>query len=328
MFFTTMIMGSMITISSNSWMGMWIGLEINLLSIIPLLSTSVQSNSTEASIKYFITQVTASNIMLMAIICMFFNNEQINNNFHLTMMIQSALFIKVGASPFHAWFPEVMDGLSWINCLIMTTWQKIAPMIILMSVIKQEMFIFMIIVMSSMIGSIIGFNQISLRKIMAYSSINHIGWMIAAMTSAKSIWIIYFAIYSIISINVIYIFHITNSSTISQIPNMFGINKMSSLMFSMNFLSLGGLPPFLGFFPKWLTIQQLIFMNNYSLALMLILLTLIAMFFYLRLSLVPMTLLNQVNLVKVSKKVNFIIIFTNIISLVALASIGLIWNPF
>nr|APX40174.1 NADH dehydrogenase subunit 2 [Cryptocephalus quadripunctatus] len=328
MFFTTMVMGSMITISSNSWMGMWIGLEINLLSIIPLLSVNDQTNSTEASIKYFITQVTASNIILMAIICMFYHNEQINNDFILILMIQSALFIKMGAAPFHAWFPEVMDGLSWMNCLIILTWQKIAPMIILMSVIKQEMFIYMIILLSSMIGSIIGFNQISLRKIMSYSSINHIGWMIAAMMSTKSIWMIYFFIYTIISINIIWIFHKINVKTISQMSNLFANNKMLGLMFSMNFLSLGGLPPFLGFLPKWLTIQQLIFMNNYIITILLIIFTLIAMFFYLRMTLIPMTMANQVNLVKIPKKINFFVTFSNIISLAALTMIGFMLNPF
>nr|APX40772.1 NADH dehydrogenase subunit 2 [Cryptocephalus lividimanus] len=328
MFFATMIMGSMITISSNSWMGMWIGLEINLLSIIPLLSVNDQTNSTEASIKYFITQVTASNIILMAIICMFYYNEQINNDFILILMIQSALFIKMGAAPFHAWFPEVMDGLSWINCLIMLTWQKIAPMIILMSVIKQEMFIYMIILLSSMVGSIIGFNQMSLRKIMAYSSINHIGWMIAAMMSTKSIWMIYFVIYMIISINIIWVFHKMNVKNVSQISNLFTNNKMLGLMFSMNFFSLGGLPPFLGFLPKWLTIQQLIFMNNYIIALLLIALTLITLFFYLRMALVPMTMINQVDLVKIPKKISFIVTFSNIISLMALTIIGFMPNPF
>nr|APX40954.1 NADH dehydrogenase subunit 2 [Cryptocephalus ramburii] len=327
-FFITMIMGSMITITSNSWMGMWIGLEINLLSIIPLLSENNQTNSAEASIKYFITQVTASNIILMAIICMFYSNEQMNNNFNLTLMVQSALLIKMGAAPFHAWFPEVMEGLSWMNCLIILSWQKIAPMIVMMSIIKQEMFIYMIILLSSMIGSIQGFNQISLRKIMAYSSINHIGWMIAAMMSTKAIWTIYFSIYAIISINIISIFHMMNVKNISQISNIFVNNKLLSLLFSMNFLSLGGLPPFLGFLPKWLTIQQLIYMNNYILALLLILLTLIAMFFYLRMSLIPMTLINQVNLVKFSKKINFTVNFTNIISLITLMTVPFIINPF
>nr|APX40668.1 NADH dehydrogenase subunit 2 [Cryptocephalus aureolus] len=328
MFLTTLIMGSLMTISSNSWMGMWIGLEINLLSIIPLLSANEQTNSAEASIKYFITQMMASNIILMAIICMFYNNEQIYNDFHLTAMIQSSLFIKMGAAPFHAWFPEVMEGLSWFNCLIILTWQKIAPMIILMALIKQEIFIYLIILMSLMIGSIMGFNQISLRKIMAYSSINHIGWMIAAMISAKSIWMIYFVIYSLISVNIVWVFHLMKVKNITQISNLFKNNKLSSLMFSMNFLSLGGLPPFLGFFPKWLTIQQLIYSENYPIALIMILLTLIAMFFYLRMSLIPMTLINSMNLTKIASKINFLIYFTNIISLSALVTVGFMFNPF
>nr|APX39979.1 NADH dehydrogenase subunit 2 [Cryptocephalus cynarae] len=326
-FFITMIMGSMMAISSNSWMGMWIGLEINLLSIIPLLSVNDQNNSTESSIKYFITQVAASNIILMAIICLIYNNEQIDYSFKLTTMIQSALFIKMGASPFHAWFPEVLEGLTWFNCLIILTWQKIAPMIILMSVIKQEIFINLVILLSSMVGSIMGFNQTSLRKIMAYSSINHMGWMIAAMSSTKSIWILYFAIYSAITMNVVWIFHLMKAKNLSQITNLFN-SKLSGLIFSMNFLSLGGLPPFIGFLPKWLTIQQLIYTNHYVLATMLIMMTLISMFFYLRMSLIPMTLVNNLDLVKHPKKVNFTLYFTNILSLSFLATAGFMINPF
>nr|APX40382.1 NADH dehydrogenase subunit 2 [Cryptocephalus schaefferi] len=327
MFLIVVITGSLITISSNSWMSMWIGLEINLLSIIPLLSEKGYTDSAEASIKYFITQVTASNIMLFAVICMLFNNEQVNNDFHLMTMIQSALLIKIGAAPFHAWLPEVMDGLSWANCLIILTWQKIAPMIILMMIIKQEMFSYMIILLSSMIGSVMGFNQISLRKIMAYSSINHMGWMIAAMLSMKSIWIFYFSIYSAISINIIWIFHLLNLKNINQIACLFSNSKMTSLLFSMNFLSLGGLPPFIGFLPKWFTIQQLILMNNHILALLLILLTLIAMFFYLRMSIIPMVLANQQDLLKIPKKVNFIVILTNLVSLSSLAIVGVLMSP-
>nr|QXG82685.1 NADH dehydrogenase subunit 2 [Chrysomelidae sp. SOIL MMG Contig15] len=327
MFFMSMIMGSMITISSNSWMGMWIGLEINLLSVIPLLSENSQTNSTESSIKYFITQVTASNIMLMAIMTMIFYNDQINFSHSMIMMIQSALFIKMGAAPFHSWFPEVMEGLSWLNCLIILTWQKIAPMIIFLTTIKQEMFIFLIIVLSSSIGSIMGFNQISLRKIMAYSSINHIGWMLAAMMGTKSIWFLYFCIYTLISINVVWIFHLMNVKTIAQISNLFN-SKFSGLLFSMNFLSLGGLPPFLGFLPKWLVIQQLIYMNVYSITLLMILMTLIAMFFYARMALIPMTLANNLCKMKFSNKVNFIIYSTNFISLFSLAASGFMINPF
>nr|QUB07072.1 NADH dehydrogenase subunit 2 [Cryptocephalus flavolimbatus] len=327
LFFASMIMGSMITISSNSWMGMWMGLEINLLSMIPLLSENSQTNSAEASIKYFITQMTASNIILMTIICMFHYNDQMYSNFNFIVLIQSALFIKMGTAPFHFWLPEVIDGLTWINCLIILTWQKIAPMIILMSIISPKLFIFTVILMSTMMGSLMGFNQISLRKIMAYSSINHMGWMIAAMLSTKPIWLLYFLIYSLITINVVWIFNSTNIKNINQIPTLFK-NKVLTLFFSLNFLSLGGLPPFIGFLPKWLTVQQMIFMNNYIIAMLMILFTLIAMFFYLRISLIPMVLSNKENLVKITNKINFIVLFTNSISLIALASIGFMVNPF
>nr|AXS65219.1 NADH dehydrogenase subunit 2 [Chrysomeloidea sp. 4 KM-2017] len=326
MFFLTTILGTLITISSNSWMSMWMGLEINLLSIIPLLSSNNQTNSAEASIKYFITQVLASNIILMSILCMFNMNSQINQDFPYNKMIQSALFLKMGAAPFHVWFPEVLEGLSWINCMMILTWQKIAPMIILMNW-SQEKFINLITIVSITVGSIIGFNQISIRKIMAYSSISHTGWMLAAMTSTKSLWLIYFLIYSFISINILMIFNKMNIKNISQIAMIYKNMKLFGLIFSMNFLSLGGLPPFLGFFPKWLTIQQMMLMNNTTLALIMILLTLIATFFYLRLGMTPMMMANKVNLAKNSMKINFYITMSNIVSITSLLGCTFMLNP-
>nr|YP_010500020.1 NADH dehydrogenase subunit 2 [Adiscus speciosus]UWV18184.1 NADH dehydrogenase subunit 2 [Adiscus speciosus] len=326
MFFLTMTAGTLITISSNSWMSMWLGLEINLLSIIPLLKANWQTNSAEASIKYFIVQVMASNILLMAIILTFNYNSQMNLAPSTILIIQSALMTKIGAAPFHMWLPEVLEGLSWMNCLIMLTWQKIAPMIILMNTNKQSTFISMITVLSITIGSIMGFNQTSLRKIMAFSSINHMGWMLAAMMSMKSLWVIYFSIYSLISINVILIFKNLKIKTVTQIPTFFKNSKMINLLFSMNFLSLGGLPPFLGFLPKWLTIQQLTMDKNFAMSVILIMMTLIATFFYLRLSLIPLALMNSSNNNKINPKIKFLIISLNTISLAGL--MGCSFIPF
>nr|APX39875.1 NADH dehydrogenase subunit 2 [Clytra espanoli] len=283
MFLATAMLSTLITISSHSWMGMWIGLEINLLSIIPLLSSSNNPNSAEAAIKYFIAQAMASNILLMSIILMITLGEQSPPTLSsLWIIMQSALFIKMGAAPFHAWFPEVMSGLSWMNCLLMLTWQKIAPMVILMNTIKQSIFTTAIIVISALIGTVLGLNQTSLRKIMAYSSINHIGWMVAAMMSAQFLWIAYFSIYSLISINILVVLNFYKINTIGQIAEILSNSKFTSLMYSLNFFSLGGLPPFLGFLPKWLTIQYLAQENNIALAIFLSVITLVAMFFYLR----------------------------------------------
>nr|AXS66121.1 NADH dehydrogenase subunit 2 [Chrysomeloidea sp. 8 KM-2017] len=326
-FFLTTIMGTLITISANSWMSMWMGLEINLLSILPLLSSNNQANSIEASIKYFITQVLASNIILMSILCTFNFNSQIDQMPAMFKILQSAIFLKMGAAPFHSWFPEVLEGLSWMNCLMILTWQKIAPMIILMNSIKQEMFIYSIMIMSMLIGGILGFNQMSIRKIMAYSSINHVGWMIAAMMSTKTLWITYFCIYFVISLNIILIMNQMNVKNISQLTMLFKQTKFMGLIFSMNFLSLGGLPPFLGFFPKWLAIQQMLVMNEMALALIMIILTLVATFFYLRLSLVPMMMANKVDLGKNSMKMNFYLALSNYLSIISLITCAILLNP-
>nr|APX40330.1 NADH dehydrogenase subunit 2 [Clytra quadripunctata] len=318
MFFTTMVISTLITISSHSWMGMWIGLEINLLSITPLLSSSNNSNSAEATIKYFITQAMASNILLMSIILMTTLGEQSPPSLStLWVTTQSALFMKMGAAPFHVWFPEVMSGLSWKNCLLMLTWQKIAPMVILMNIIKQSTFTTAIVVLSALIGTILGINQTSLRKIMAYSSINHIGWMTAAMTSAQFVWTMYFLIYSTISINILLILDSFKINSISQIAEILDNSKFTSLIYSLNFFSLGGLPPFLGFLPKWLTIQYLTQENNAALAIFLSVITLVAMFYYLRIGFSSM-MMTASKSPSPSPKMKFIVMMSNSWSLVGL----------
>nr|APX40733.1 NADH dehydrogenase subunit 2 [Smaragdina reyi] len=328
MFFLTMLAGSFIAISSHSWMGMWVGLEINLLSIIPLLSSSNNTNSAEATIKYFITQAMASNILLMSILMMTFMDELISPiNSTLSMVTQSALFIKMGAAPFHAWFPEVMAGLSWMNCLLMLTWQKIAPMVILMNIFSQNLFINLIIVMSALIGTILGINQINLRKIMAYSSINHISWMISTMLSMKSLWIMYFSIYSIISVNIILFLNFYWLNQLNQISMIMTNSKFANIIFNMNFFSLGGLPPFLGFLPKWLTIQYLIDSNNIFLAVFMTIITLVAMFYYLRISFSSILLKSQKSM-KINNKIKFAWMATNIWSLMGLLFACSILNLF
>nr|APX39503.1 NADH dehydrogenase subunit 2 [Pachybrachis regius]APX40694.1 NADH dehydrogenase subunit 2 [Pachybrachis suffrianii] len=316
LFFSSSILGSLITISSYSWMGMWMGLEINLLSITPLLSSSQNSKSTEAAIKYFITQVLASNILLLSIILLSNQNEQISN--WSSIITQTALFTKMGAAPFHMWFPEVMKGLSWMNCLMILTWQKIAPMVILMKIIDLSTFVLTIIITSLIIGTVLGLNQVDLRKIMAYSSINHIGWMISAMISSKYIWIIYFSVYSAISISIIMVLSKIKISHLQQITSLFKLSKISSILFSLNFLSLGGIPPFLGFLPKWLIVQYLILSKNYLLSMILVVTALIALIYYLRMVFVPILLTSNHNIHDNRPKINNTVWASNLFSIMSL----------
>nr|ALO70644.1 NADH deshydrogenase subunit 2 [Lathrobium brunnipes] len=281
----SMMIGTLISISSSTWMGMWMGLEINLLSIIPLMNNKNNMFSSEASMKYFITQALASTMLMFSIILMSMNfNPMWMLDNHMMIMFNSALLTKMGAAPFHFWFPEVMEGLNWVNCFIILTWQKIAPMILVMYNIYYPIFFSMIIIFSMLISGVMGLNQISLRKILAYSSINHIGWMISSMFFMETIWMYYFLIYMIITINVVSMFKIMNIFFIKQLISSLNNNIIIKLIFIMNFMSLGGLPPFLGFMPKWLTIQSMIHENHLGLALIMVIMTLLTLFFYIRLT--------------------------------------------
>nr|QJF46451.1 NADH dehydrogenase subunit 2 [Hydrelia parvulata] len=281
MFFLFVLMFStMISISSNSWFGAWIGLEINLLSFIPLISSSNNMLSSEASLKYFLTQSIASINFLFIIIMkmIMFNNFEMNN--FIVMMINSSMLMKMGSAPFHFWFPNIVEGMSWFNNFILMTWQKITPMILLSYHFNVNLLIFAII-LNMFIGAIGGLNQTSLRKMMAFSSINNLGWMISSLMISENLWLFYLSMYTFLISSLFFFFYMMNMYFINQmfINNMKPLIKMNLLI---NFLSLGGLPPFIGFFPKWIIINFLMENNYFLLTFIFVMMSLILLFFYTR----------------------------------------------
>nr|AYQ19014.1 NADH dehydrogenase subunit 2 [Ptilodactylidae sp. 2 ACP-2013] len=325
------ISGSLIAISANTWLGMWIGLEINLLSIIPIFTSSSNKMSAESAIKYFIIQAMASSMFLFAVIMMSmynsFPNKLINMNV-LMMILNSSLLTKMGAAPFHFWFPEIMEGLNWMNCLLLMTWQKLAPMAIMSYNIKPSLFMVIIIITSMLISGIMGINQTSIRKILAFSSINHIAWMISSMLFNVTIWILYFIIYSIISLNIIMFLNSFKIFLVKQLFMSMNKNSMIKILFIFNFMSLGGLPPFLGFMPKWLTIQVMITNNFFILAFIMVILTLITLYFYTRLTFSSLIMtINEPKWIS-SMKINPMIMTFNILTLSSLIFITLMFNWF
>nr|YP_009939835.1 NADH dehydrogenase subunit 2 [Ectophasia rotundiventris]QNV49150.1 NADH dehydrogenase subunit 2 [Ectophasia rotundiventris] len=281
MFMIILMMGSLISISANSWLGAWMGLEINLLAFIPLMSDN-KLMSTESSLKYFLTQALASAVFLFAVILYLLNYNKMNFNNITEMMIFSSLLLKSGSAPFHFWFPNVMEGLSWLNSLILMTWQKIAPLMLISYIIMKPLMLISII-LSSLIGALGGLNQTSLRKLMAYSSINHLGWMLASMYNSNTMWMNYFMFYMFLTFSMIFMFNMFKTSHINQLFTLFFNSKILKYFLFLNLLSLGGLPPFLGFLPKWLIIQSLSINNQFFLLTFMVLMTLITLYFYMRL---------------------------------------------
>nr|YP_010417466.1 NADH dehydrogenase subunit 2 [Junonia atlites]USF17521.1 NADH dehydrogenase subunit 2 [Junonia atlites] len=281
MFFLFIVFFStLISISSNSWLGCWIGLEINLLSFIPLMSNPNNLLNSEASLKYFLTQSIASINFLFSILLnlLLLKNFFINNI--MSILINSSLLMKMGSIPFHFWFPNIMEGLSWFNCFILMTWQKISPMILL-SYYMNLKFLFLVMIFNVLIGTISSFNQTSLRKLMAFSSINNLGWMLSALTISENLWMLYFLLYSLFIFIMCFLFYIINVFYINQ---LFNLNLNFAIKFSIliNFLSLGGLPPFLGFFPKWMIINYLLINNLFIISFIFTMSSLIMLFIYIR----------------------------------------------
>nr|YP_010946505.1 NADH dehydrogenase subunit 2 [Episymploce cheni]WGO57223.1 NADH dehydrogenase subunit 2 [Episymploce cheni] len=286
LFLTTLVSGIMITISSNSWLGAWMGLEINLLSFIPVMSSNENIFTTEASLKYFLVQALASSVLLFLIISKTMLEDMFSlfNSTTSSMIMTTPLLLKGGAAPFHWWFPSVMEGLSWSNCLILMTLQKIAPLILISYSLKLSTFYTTIIITSIMVGSIGGYNQISIRKILTYSSINHMGWMLAAMLLGENLWLMYFVIYSFLTLTIISIISPFKISFINQTFLFNNDNPVMKFLLFTSLLSLGGLPPFLGFLPKWLIIQSMINNNMAFIVTIMVVLSLITLYYYLRIS--------------------------------------------
>nr|WDV10589.1 NADH dehydrogenase subunit 2 [Bhutanitis thaidina] len=279
-FLFTLFFSTFISISSNSWLSCWIGLEINLLSFIPLISNSMNLLSSEAALKYFLTQSIASINFLFTILLkmILLKNFEINNL--ISILINSSLLMKMGSTPFHFWFPNIIEGLSWFNCFILMTWQKISPMILL-SYYMNNNFLMIIMILNTIIGTLGSFNQTSLRKLLSFSSINNLGWMLSALMISENLWLFYFILYSFLISIMCFIFNNLNMYMLNQ---LFLINMNIYIKFFLffNFLSLGGMPPLLGFFPKWIIINFLIMNKLYIILFIFIMMSLIMLYIYFR----------------------------------------------
>nr|WGM81065.1 NADH dehydrogenase subunit 2 [Acerbas sarala chinensis] len=279
-FFYILIFSTFISISSNSWMGCWIGLEINLLSFIPLISISNNLLTSEASLKYFLIQSIASINFLFSILLKMIMLKNFEINLLISILINSSMLAKMGSTPFHFWFPNIIEGMSWLNCFILMTWQKITPMILL-SYYFNKNFLMFIMLMNTIIGAIGGINQTSLRKLMSFSSINNLGWMMSSIMISENLWLMYFFIYSFLISIMCFLFNMMNIFFINQMF-IFNFNYLLKFLLLINFLSLGGLPPFLGFFPKWIIINFLMTNNFIIITFIFIMMSLITLFFYIR----------------------------------------------
>uniref|UniRef100_UPI003002F36E NADH dehydrogenase subunit 2 n=1 Tax=Theopropus sinecus TaxID=2908872 RepID=UPI003002F36E len=295
LFLMTLISGVLISLCANSWMGAWIGLEINLLSFIPMLSSNKNMFSSEASLKYFLVQAIASSSLLFFILLKtnFYEMSNImKNSMWWNNLIMIPLLMKIACAPFHWWFPSVIEGLTWINCFIILTIQKIAPLVLISYMLTNSYFTHSLIILSVTLGAIGGFNQVSTRKILAFSSIAHAGWMLVTMIMGMSLWLMYFLVYIMNITSIILMTSMNNIHYISQSFKIMNHKKMIKITLFISMLSLGGLPPLLGFFPKWIVINIMVLNSFIFTAFILIISSMITLFYYMRIIYATLMIMN------------------------------------
>ncbi len=179
--------GTFLSISSIHWLRIWAGLEINLIGFLPMLVYQKRISERESGVKYFIVQALGSRFLVLGSLMAFNSSFTWDYYFEFSfrtlgfMVLAAGLCVKLGLFPFHYWLPSVMAGLPWLSCLLLATWQKIAPLFLLLCLLELNKvyritFIFCIIRAGrSLVGGFGGINQTQVRALLAYSSIGHLG---------------------------------------------------------------------------------------------------------------------------------------------------------
>nr|ACF75253.1 NADH dehydrogenase subunit 2 [Chlorochrysa nitidissima] len=289
-FIASLLLGTTLVISSHHWIMAWAGLEINTLAVLPLISKSHHPRAIEAATKYFLTQAAASALVLFSSMTNAWQTGQwdITQLTHPTscLILTSAIAMKLGLVPFHFWFPEVLQGSTLTTGLLLSTAMKLPPIALLYmtSPSLNPALLTTLAILSTALGGWMGLNQTQTRKILAFSSISHLGWMTVIIAYNPKLTLLNFYLYSMMTTAVFLTLNSTKVLNLSTLMTTWTKTPPLNAMLLLTLLSLAGLPPLTGFLPKWLIIQELTKQDMAPTATLISLLSLLSLFFYLRLA--------------------------------------------
>nr|ABV60365.1 NADH dehydrogenase subunit 2 [Lucasium squarrosum] len=282
-------LGTTITMTSSHWLLAWAGLEMNTLAIIPIISKQHHPRATEAATKYFLVQATASALILLSSSMNAWKTGQWDISQlsapEATIMLTLALAMKLGLAPMHFWVPEVLQGSTLTTAMIISTWQKLAPSALLLLTINSlnPTMLISFGLLSTFLGGWLGLNQTQTRKIMAFSSIAHMGWLFMALTINPNITLITLTTYLLLTMTMFSLLTLTTSKTLLDLGTTPTLAPTLLTTAMLTLMSMGGVPPLTGFTPKWLILTELT-PTLPTISCLLAFSTLPSLFFYLRMS--------------------------------------------
>nr|YP_009510321.1 NADH dehydrogenase subunit 2 [Neocyema erythrosoma]BBA85502.1 NADH dehydrogenase subunit 2 [Neocyema erythrosoma] len=287
--FTSLGLGTTITFASSHWLLAWLGLEINTLAIIPLMAQRNHPRALEATTKYFLVQAMAATLMLFTVT----SNAWMTGHWEvqessqpiLAMITFLALGLKIGIAPMHYWLPEVMQGVDLMTGMILATWQKLAPMAMMFQ-LAPEMnmpLLLTLAITSTLMGGWGGINQTQLRKILAYSSIANMGWMLVVLKYMPNLMVLSLVFYIVMTMSIFMMVKMAAVTKINMLSTAWAKSPTLSVMTLVVILSIASLPPLTGFTPKWFILKSLTQQELTIIPTLMALSTLMSLFFYLRL---------------------------------------------
>nr|YP_010000938.1 NADH dehydrogenase subunit 2 [Atrichornis clamosus]QOD96863.1 NADH dehydrogenase subunit 2 [Atrichornis clamosus] len=328
-FMISILLGTTITITSNHWVMAWTGLEINTLAVLPLIAKSHHPRAIEAATKYFLVQATASTLILFSSMtnAWFTGQWDISQMTHPTscLILTAAIATKLGLAPFHFWFPEVLQGSSLMTGLLLSTVMKFPPITLffMTSSSLNPTALTIMAILSAAIGGWAGINQTQIRKILAFSSISHLGWMSIILVYNPKLTLLGFYLYAMMTTTVFLILNTIKTLKLSTLLTSWAKIPALNGALMLVLLSLAGLPPLTGFLPKWLIIQELTKQGMAPAAVIMSLLSLLGLFFYLRLAYcatitLPPHTTNHMKLWHTKKRTNTLVAILTTLTLVLL----------
>nr|BBG74527.1 NADH dehydrogenase subunit 2 [Eumecichthys fiski] len=282
-------LGTTLTFASSHWLLAWMGLEINTLAILPIMAQHHHPRAVEATTKYFLIQATAAAVVLFSAVSNAWITGQwdiMNTSSPMTVTVVTiALALKLGMAPVHLWLPEVLQGLDLTTGLILSTWQKLAPFVLLMQIPTpaSNLLTFMAL-LSIAVGGWGGLNQTQLRKILAYSSIAHLGWMVIISEFVPQLALFALLTYILMTTPAFLLIKTTSTTSVNALALAWTKSPILAALAPLVLFSLGGLPPLTGFAPKWFIIHELTKQGLPVIATLAAMMALISLYFYLRLS--------------------------------------------
>ena len=308
------VLGMMVMISSNDLIVFYMGLELQSLALYVLATFNRdQLKSSEAGLKYFVLSALSSGLLLYGCSLIYgftgstnFNfiaNQLSSDEYALTfgiVFILVGLAFKISAVPFHMWAPDVYEGSPTSVTLFFTMVPKIAALTVFirflyvpfLNLIDQwQMILIFLSIASMLFGAIAAIGQNNLKRLVAYSSIGHVGYALAGLATGSNDGIqssvIYITIYIIMNLGLFscLLMMKRNNEYYEDIDDLSGLSKnhpLLSLSLLIILFSLAGIPPLAGFFAKFYIFKSVLQQSMYFLAIVGLLSTVVAAFYYLR----------------------------------------------